>query len=569
MAKKPASKKNKPSPGTGKKAPAPVSKPKSRIAFLDGDWPLIIFLGLSMLFCLVARLKLLAIPLERDEGSFAYISHWLMRGRQLYTDMLDSKLPGLYTYYGFFTTLFGYNPTGIHIGLLAANLASCVFFFLFARETYNRQIAVLATALFFWIVISPNVVGFAAHATQLLTPFILGGFYFFWKGLHQNRILVFFLSGLFIGIAFTIKQQSAIFGILIALLWWPSRLWWNKKENHRVPFLEWVMLGIGGVLPAVLVVGYFLMVGRFAPFYDWTVTQPFNLARSFDKPWYTLFMNTIPYVLKQFEGIWMAAAAGLIFIFLSGFKRFSTVFGFLFATLGFLSIIIGAAYYKHYFVLAIPGVVLLAAVTIDWIASKTGKFRSITGVAITSILILIGISGRTDYYFNPDYAKIHFEQYGRNMFPEMEKIGKELSKRVPEGQRIGIMGSEPEILVAANRESCTKYLMVYSILFDPVRSPPMQQEYIKDLQDCAPEYLVWDTGTGSWTNGYDRLQFFEQLMQWVQANYETVGLAESRDDHPGPIVWEEALNSFQSQNDFKIYVLKKKATITPPSPQGG
>lgn len=119
------------------------------------------------------------------------------------------------------------------------------------------------------------------------------------------------------------------------------------------------------------------------------------------------------------------------------------------------------------------------------------------------------------------------------MFPECELIGKELAKRVPEGSRIGIMGSEPEVLVAANRESCSKHLMVYAILFDPVRSPPMQQEYISELKSCAPDYLVWNSGTGSWTTGYDRLQFFEQLMAWVQTEYEMIGLAESRDDKPG------------------------------------
>ena len=108
--------------------------------------------------------------------------------------------------------------------------------------------------------------------------------------------------------------------------------------------------------------------------------------------------------------------------------------------------------------------------------------------------------------------------------------------------------------------------MVYAILFDPVRSPPMQQDYIKELQECAPEYIVWNTTTGSWSTGYDKLAFFEQLMQWIDANYVTVGLAESRDALPGVLAWDRELETFQSQSDYKVFVLQKKQT--PAVPQG-
>jgi hypothetical protein len=177
---------------------------------------------------------------------------------------------------------------------------------------------------------------------------------------------------------------------------------------------------------------------------------------------------------------------------------------------------------------------------------------------------MLAIQGRSDYYFNPDYAKIHYDNYGHNLFPEIERIGKELKKRVPEGASIGVMGSEPEVLVEADREGCSKYLMIYAILFDPVRSPPMQQDYIKEMQECAPEYIVWNTTTGSWSNGYDKLGFFIQLMEWVDANYDTIGLAESRDDKPGVVIWGQELFNYQSQNDYKVFVLKKKQTPSAP-----
>jgi hypothetical protein len=79
------------------------------------------------------------------------------------------------------------------------------------------------------------------------------------------------------------------------------------------------------------------------------------------------------------------------------------------------------------------------------------------------------------------------------------------------------------------------------------------------MQTCAPEYIVWNTGSGSWTRGYEKLQFVIQLRQWVDQHYDIVGLAESRVDKPGIIVWDDAVRTHVSQSDFKIIVYRKKA----------
>lgn len=521
-------------------------------------WIIWIFLGISALIFLQTRIKLLAIPLERDEGSFAYIGHWLLRGRELYTDMLDSKLPGLYAYYGFFTSVFGLNSTGVHIGLLVANVVSAICFYLLVKAMYNQLVAGIATVFFLFLVISSNVVGFASHATQLLTPFVIGGSLLFWRGIQSGKWILFFLAGLMIGIAFSIKQQAAIYGIILAALWWPARLIWYKKEKMRLPIKEWLALGVGGFIPLALIVGYYALAGRIDEFYNWTVTQPFRLAGSFAVPRYQLFLNILPKVLQNFQGIWILAGAGLIFVFMSNFKKEAPWFGSIFALGGLLSVMIGAAYYQHYFVLAMPGIALLAAVSLNWISRKTGKYGYIISLSIAIVLMMISMKGRKDYFFNPDFAKIHFETYNNNMFPELERIGQELARRVPEGQRIGIMGSEPELLVAAGRESCSKYLMIYALLSDPELSPPMQEDYLREMQACAPEYIVWNLNSASWTRGYEQLKFFKELKQWLDQNYELTGMAESRDDKPGILVWDEGLRTHQPTSNFRIFVMKRK-----------
>ena len=177
----------------------PTTKPKikpsaSIIPQLNDKMAFIIF-GLVLLLLLLVRLNLLDIPLERDEGGFAYIGEMALRGKLLYTELHDIKLPGLYYTYGTITKLFGYSPRGIHAGLLLFNFCMTGFLFFFIKKLYDNLTAVVAVATFALMSVSPNVLGFATHATQLL---ILPGFLgigLLIKGLDNDKKLWIFFGG--------------------------------------------------------------------------------------------------------------------------------------------------------------------------------------------------------------------------------------------------------------------------------------------------------------------------------------------------------------------------------------
>src|SRR5690606_6098711 len=105
----------------------------------------------------------------------------------------------------------------------------------------------------------------------------------------------------------------------------------------------------------------------------------------------------------------------------------------------FLSVMIGTAYYPHYFVFALPAVAILSAMALRVVSQRFGAY----GIGLATLLcigvMIWGVAGNTGYYVSPDYAAIHHRMYGRNMFPEMEKIGKELGRRTAPGDRIAIL----------------------------------------------------------------------------------------------------------------------------------
>jgi hypothetical protein len=62
-------------------------------------WPWIC-LGLILLFMLAMRIRLLPVPLERDEGEFAYAGQLILEGIPPYQLACNVKLPGIYAAYG-------------------------------------------------------------------------------------------------------------------------------------------------------------------------------------------------------------------------------------------------------------------------------------------------------------------------------------------------------------------------------------------------------------------------------------------------------------------------------------
>src|SRR5437764_234882 len=70
---------------------------------------------------LFIRIRLLPMPLERDEGEYGYAGQLLLRGIPPYQLAYSMKFPGTYIAYAGAMALFGQAPTGIPLGLLIVN----------------------------------------------------------------------------------------------------------------------------------------------------------------------------------------------------------------------------------------------------------------------------------------------------------------------------------------------------------------------------------------------------------------------------------------------------------------
>ncbi len=134
-----------------------------------------ILVGLTILLVIVVRVRLREIPLERDEGEFAYAGQLMLQGVPPYREIYAMKLPGTYAAYAVMMAVFGQSASGIHLGLALVNVASIVMMFLLGRKLLGDAAGVASAVAFALLSLSPSVLGLAAHATHFVVLFALAG----------------------------------------------------------------------------------------------------------------------------------------------------------------------------------------------------------------------------------------------------------------------------------------------------------------------------------------------------------------------------------------------------------
>ena len=78
-------------------------------------WPAL-WLLLILALVAVVRIRLLSMPLERDEGEYAYAGQLMLEGEPPYRLIYNMKMPGTYAAYAWIMAVFGQSAAGIHLG---------------------------------------------------------------------------------------------------------------------------------------------------------------------------------------------------------------------------------------------------------------------------------------------------------------------------------------------------------------------------------------------------------------------------------------------------------------------
>src|SRR5207244_12113214 len=99
---------------------------------------------LAIALAALVRLRLVDVPLERDEGEYAYAGQLILKGFPPYLEAYNMKFPGTYYAYALVMALFGETARGIHVGLMLVNTGTALIVFATARRLAGDLCAAIA-----------------------------------------------------------------------------------------------------------------------------------------------------------------------------------------------------------------------------------------------------------------------------------------------------------------------------------------------------------------------------------------------------------------------------------------
>jgi hypothetical protein len=192
-----------------------------------------IIVGLTILLVFAIRVGLRRMPLERDEGEYAYAGQLILHGVPPYKEAYNMKLPGTYAAYALIMAVFGQSASAIHIGVALINAASILLIFFIGRKILDEPAGVAAAISYALLSTSPSVLGLAGHATHFVVLPALAGTLLLLRAREQaineafnspdqqatNRFINYriLVTGLLFGLAFLMKQHGVFFGIFGSL----------------------------------------------------------------------------------------------------------------------------------------------------------------------------------------------------------------------------------------------------------------------------------------------------------------------------------------------------------------
>jgi hypothetical protein len=567
-----------------------------------------IFLIIIILFIVFVRVRFLEVPLERDEGEYAYMGQLLLEGVPPYSAAYNMKFPGVYLMYALIMAVFGQTVQGIHLGLLAVNCLTVLFIFFLCKILVNDFAALIASGAYAILSLSPSIPGSAAHATHFVALAAVSGSLFLLSAVKKNKPHLFFLSGTMFGLALLMKQPEiffAAFGVTYVLSRFfsfpPARFLKESPSNRahrkrmkidrlisvetpssslnaspiniggilhkgfsRENVLSLMILIMASLLPLLIAVIWLYTAGVFDKFWFWTVKYATKygaqvpLSEAFE-----YFKLGLGSVVDGFWFLWIVSGIGLLVTIFHRSLKDSRLFIILFFIFSFLSICPGFYFREHYFITLLPAISILIGIFFNYLnATVTAFFKEprlqFLPIGIFAAMILVGVIDQKDYFLHDDPVTVSKKIYGNNPFLESVDIARFIAARSSPTDKIAVFGSEPQIYFYAKRRSATGYIYSYALMEIHDYALTMQHEMIKEIEAAKPKFIVDVHTPASWLIRPESEKFiFGWVGNYLRNGYVMVGIVDIK--RPGATVykWNADIKNYAVQSPSFVLIYER------------
>jgi 4-amino-4-deoxy-L-arabinose transferase-like glycosyltransferase len=498
-------------------------------------------------FFAVVRARLAHVPLERDEGEYAYAGQLLLEGIPPYKLAYNMKLPGTYAVYAVIMAVFGQTAAAIHWGVLLVNAATTILVFLLAKRLHGPLTGVVAGTTYA-LLSTRSSVSFDGHATHFLTLFAVAGILLLLyandgktdtqidKRIPKKRLGLLFASGFLLGLAILMKQH----GIFLAIFAGLYLLW----KERRSPIRNLIVVGAvfcGAVaLPFLVTCLLLYRAGVFRQFWFWTFSYGRAYAAEMTlRDGWEMLRAVGPWMVRPFV-IWEIAAVGLLALFWNRKVRARADFSVGFLFFSALAVVPGLYFRPHYFIVMFPAVALWAGIGVtasyEWLDQrKSARFPagiSLAGISLAWVPVFVfliafavSIHGQRKFFFGDPltvYRALHQQRGCGDGCAEAETVGDYIAANSSQQDDVAVLGSEPEIYFYSHRHSATGYIYMYGLTEKQKYALQMRQEMIQEVERARPKFLVYVDDANSWWNlgSTKELAYLQPLQQWIFSQYE-------------------------------------------------
>ncbi|HZR79473.1 MAG TPA: glycosyltransferase family 39 protein [Candidatus Binatia bacterium] len=541
-------------------------------------WAGVALIGIVVATALL-RLRLLDVPLDRDEGEFAYMGQLILSGAVPYVAAQNMKLPGAYyAFAGIFAAL-GETTAAIRVALLVANAIAIVLVARLGRRLVDATAGVAAAAAFALLSLGPAVLGFAAKAEQFAVPCVLGGVLLLLGRPPTERedeaagTAALAASGLLLGIAVVLKQHAAVFVAFGGAQLLRSELRRDGGSETAGAALADRLRGAAGRMlvfavaasaPYAIVCFAMWRAGAFEPFWFWTVTYAREYATMVPlRDGLAQLAIETARIFGSTPALWLLAAGGTTAPLWDDRARRAAPALALFSLFSVLAVVTGFRFSSHYFVFLLPAASLWAGLAVSALAERAeGRgpvVAAVVRVGLPAIALGLSLASERAVLFQLSPAAVARAAYGLNPFPEAVEVARYVRDHSEPEDRIAVIGSEPEIYFYSGRRAATTFMYTYPLMEPHPFARRMQEEMIAQIDEARPRFVVLVNVDTSWTMRPDS---FDLVFRWsekkVNEGYDLVGVAEILPDGRTIYRWGADAADAEPQSRLRVLVFERR-----------
>ena len=517
-----------------------------------------LLLALVVAAGLALRLHLADVPLNRDEGEYAYGGRLLLDGVTPYTRLYSMRWPGIYAAYALMLAVFGSTHVGVHLGLAALGALTTVLVFLLGRRLVDPGTGLIAAAVHALVSVNEALLGFAAYSEHFVVAAALAGMLLTLRAIDRRHAGAALAAGLMLGLSITMKQPGIFFaGFALAWLAWATvrqSAFWARGA---------IALVTGIVLPAVAVIVWLGAAGVMDRFLFWTVTyaSEYVAKGTVAEALFSLQHSVWPFVSASWGPVLLAVVgASAVAWDATARTRWPLIAGFVVTSL--VAVSPGLYLRPHYILLALPAFALLAGLGATALARRASPRpapRAAVAIVLAGVAVGLALHDQRAFLLSWSSHVRARDAYHGNPYPEALEIARYLRAHMKPEDTLAVLGSEPEIYFYARRPAATGYVYMYPLMEQHSYARTMQDDMIRELEAARPAYLVLVSVPYSW-GATPRSE--GRLVQWInevkRGAYERVGIVDIVARDHTEYRWDGASAGYTPRARFWVEVLRRR-----------